>query len=159
MGRVTPARGVAFAKSPGLANPTQSGPTMSVYAITRLPRRRTEISPGLIQIKAAHLPIALVAPRWWWKFGGERASGGMPPLHEARRTRERQVVPMAIPSTVFSDGSVPVVPYDKLREHIQDGDLLLCSGSATFSKLIKVATHSTEEPAKLRAQYSLVLEP
>ena len=61
LGRVTPARGVAFAKSPRLANPTDSRPTMSVYAITRLPRRRTEISPGLIQIKAAHLPIALVS--------------------------------------------------------------------------------------------------
>jgi hypothetical protein len=32
--------------------------------------------------------------------------------------------------------------YDELREQVQDGNLLLCSGSATFSKLIQMATRS-----------------
>jgi hypothetical protein len=49
---------------------------------------------------------------------------------------------MAITSTVFSDGTVAVMAYDDLREQVQDGDLLLCSGSLTFSKLIQVATNS-----------------
>lgn len=37
---------------------------------------------------------------------------------------------------------VPCVPYTELREHIQSGDILLCSGSAVFSKLIQHATNS-----------------
>lgn len=49
---------------------------------------------------------------------------------------------MAITQTVFSDGTVPVTAYDELRHKVQDGDLLLCSGSATFSKLIQAATNS-----------------
>ena len=49
---------------------------------------------------------------------------------------------MAITETVFSDGSVPLLAYDAFRPLAQDGDILLCSGSATFSKLIQRATNS-----------------
>ena len=49
---------------------------------------------------------------------------------------------MTITPDVFTDGTVPVMAYDKLREQVLDGDLLLCSGSATFSKLIQAATKS-----------------
>ena len=49
---------------------------------------------------------------------------------------------MAITKTVFSDHTVPVMAYDDLREQVLDGDLLLCSGSAIFSKMIQKATNS-----------------
>lgn len=49
---------------------------------------------------------------------------------------------MTIAETVFDDGTVPVSTYDDVRDQIQDGDLLLCSGTATFSKLIQIATNS-----------------
>jgi hypothetical protein len=47
-----------------------------------------------------------------------------------------------ISSTVFLDGSVPEVDYPALRGMVNDGDLLLCSGSLTFSRLIQAATRS-----------------
>ena len=49
---------------------------------------------------------------------------------------------MPISETVFADGTAPQVPYSQLRENVRNGDLLLCSGSATFSKLIQHATNS-----------------
>lgn len=49
---------------------------------------------------------------------------------------------MSIPESVFDDGTVPLVQYSDLRKQVKDGDLLLCSGNATFSKLIQTATHS-----------------
>ena len=41
-----------------------------------------------------------------------------------------------ISETIFDDGTVDLVPYPELRGQVKDGDLLLCSGNATFSKLI-----------------------
>jgi hypothetical protein len=49
---------------------------------------------------------------------------------------------MPITQAAFSDGTVPEIPDDDLRKEVRDGDLLLCSGSATFSKLILRATNS-----------------
>ena len=49
---------------------------------------------------------------------------------------------MPVPRTVFGDGSTPAIPYPDLRNQIKDGDLLLCSGTAVFSKLIQQATSS-----------------
>ena len=49
---------------------------------------------------------------------------------------------MTIPRTVFGDNSIQTLPYAQLRETIHDGDLLLCSGTAVFSKLIQKATNS-----------------
>jgi hypothetical protein len=38
--------------------------------------------------------------------------------------------------------AVPCLPYDVLRPQVRSGDILLCSGSAVFSKLIQHATNS-----------------
>ena len=51
-------------------------------------------------------------------------------------------MPMPISNAVFTDGSAKVIPYERLRDQIRDGDLMLCSGSAVFSRLIQVATES-----------------
>lgn len=37
---------------------------------------------------------------------------------------------------------VPCVPYDTIRPQLRSGDILLCSGSAVFSRLIQSATNS-----------------
>ena len=37
---------------------------------------------------------------------------------------------------------VPRLPYDEIRPQIRSGDILLCSGSAVFSRLIQHATES-----------------
>ena len=47
---------------------------------------------------------------------------------------------MAIPKTVFPDG--PFLPYRWARRRIQNGDVLLCSGSGIFSTMIQEATGS-----------------
>lgn len=47
---------------------------------------------------------------------------------------------MAIPIDKFPP--VPHLCYEEVRNYIQSGDLLLCSGTSTFSKLIKRATGS-----------------
>jgi hypothetical protein len=49
---------------------------------------------------------------------------------------------MPISKTVFEDHKTPTVEYGNLRPTIQNGDLLLCSGTAVFSKLIQDATKS-----------------
>ena len=38
--------------------------------------------------------------------------------------------------------TLPTYPYQALRKKIRSGDILLCSGSSTFSKLIQRATNS-----------------
>jgi Permuted papain-like amidase enzyme, YaeF/YiiX, C92 family len=49
---------------------------------------------------------------------------------------------MTISETVFTDGSVPAMAYDRFRPLARDGDIMLCSGSAVFSTLIQKATGS-----------------
>jgi len=38
--------------------------------------------------------------------------------------------------------TIPVVPYKDARDLLRDGDVLLCSGSGTFSSMIQAATNS-----------------
>lgn len=47
---------------------------------------------------------------------------------------------MRVPFRTFPSG--PEVDYTQFREHIQPGDILLCSGSAWFSRMIQRATRS-----------------
>lgn len=47
---------------------------------------------------------------------------------------------MTVPTNIFD--VMPAMPYESLRSKIQNGDLLLCSGDARFSRLIQWATRS-----------------
>ena len=38
--------------------------------------------------------------------------------------------------------AVPCLPYNDIRPNIRSGDILMCSGSAVFSRLIQSATRS-----------------
>jgi len=49
---------------------------------------------------------------------------------------------MTLSRDPFSDGTVAELDYSEMRSVLADGDLLLCSGSLTFSKMIQVATKS-----------------
>lgn len=48
---------------------------------------------------------------------------------------------MSVPDDVFD--LMPPLSYDEVRREVRDGDILLCSATDLFSRLIRWATHST----------------
>ncbi len=49
---------------------------------------------------------------------------------------------MASPITTQAIDAMPVVSYDSVREHLQTGDVVFCSGTYFFSNMIRMFTKS-----------------
>lgn len=54
--------------------------------------------------------------------------------------RQAEPITVAIPDDILT--TLKPEPFEAIKSRVRDGDLLLCSGTATFSRLIRWATMS-----------------